>query len=128
HYDLRLDYDPTRKRLEGTAVIRARALHALSRFNLDLHALTVREVKVNGAAAGVERSGDELTVSPAAPVERGAQFTVEVGYAGVPRPIEARGTLGTYGFIATKDGAFVACQPNGAKTWFPANDHPLDKA
>ena len=28
----------------------------------------------------------------------------------------------------TDDGALVAGQPEGAATWFPANDHPLDKA
>src|SRR5690606_2511639 len=105
HYDLRLDYNPTTRRLNGTARIRARAVHRLSRFNLDLHGLTVSEVKVNGAAAGMERSGDELTVIPAAPLDRGADFTVEVRYGGVPRPITKPGALGTYGFVATKDGA-----------------------
>ena len=28
----------------------------------------------------------------------------------------------------TDDGALIAGQPEGAATWFPANDHPLDKA
>ena len=32
------------------------------------------------------------------------------------------------GFIATDDGAIIAGQPHGAATWFPANDHPIDKA
>ncbi len=128
HYDLRLAYTPATRRLEGTAGIRARAVQGLSRFNLDLSGLIVSRVTVNGAAAQMERSGDELTVIPAAPLEKGADFTVEVAYGGVPRPINNPGTLGTFGFVATKDGAFVACQPNGAKTWFPGNDHPLDKA
>ncbi len=36
--------------------------------------------------------------------------------------------LGTYGWIRTPDGVFIACQPSGAHTWFPSNDHPSDKA
>jgi hypothetical protein len=32
------------------------------------------------------------------------------------------------GFIHTDDGAVVAGQPRVAATWFPVNDHPIDKA
>ena len=32
------------------------------------------------------------------------------------------------GWIPTDDGAFVAGEPQGAPTWFPANDTPADKA
>jgi aminopeptidase N len=32
------------------------------------------------------------------------------------------------GFIHTDDGALVAGQPEVAATWFPVNDHPIDKA
>ncbi len=35
---------------------------------------------------------------------------------------------GQSGFIATDDGAIVAGEPHGAASWFPANDHPADKA
>ena len=38
----------------------------------------------------------------------------------------AQGTIS--GFMHTDDGALIAGQPEGAATWFPANDHPLDKA
>ena len=32
------------------------------------------------------------------------------------------------GFMATRDGATVAGQPEVAAGWFPVNDHPMDKA
>lgn len=51
-----------------------------------------------------------------------------MAYAGVPQPVVDSSNLGRYGFIPTPDGAFVACEPNGARTWFPGNDHPADKA
>jgi len=33
-----------------------------------------------------------------------------------------------YGFVHTPDGATIVSEPDGASTWFPANDHPQDKA
>ena len=74
------------------------------------------------------RQGQELVVTPAAPLADGAAFTVEVAYARPaarrsPTPT-ARRTAGS----ATDDGAFVAAEPQGAPTWFPCNDHPTDKA
>ncbi|MFI6508635.1 M1 family aminopeptidase [Streptosporangium sp. NPDC050855] len=127
-YRLRLGYEPSSRRLSGVAGIEARATQPLTAFNLDLSGFTVRRVTVNGRPARFGRSGTELTVTPATPVGNGAAFTVEVTYAGEPKPVRGSSNLGTYGFIPTKDGAFVTCQPNGAKTWFPGNDHPADKA
>ncbi len=60
---------------------------------------------------------------PARGLRDGSLFTVVVHYAGVPETVPDGP-----GFIATDDGAFVAGQPGGASTWFPANDHPIDKA
>lgn len=83
---------------------------------------------MNDRAARFTRSGTELTVIPATPLASGTDFTVRVAYSGTPEPIRDADDLGVYGFIRTSDGAFVTCEPNGAKTWFPGNDHPADKA
>ncbi|MFI6817375.1 M1 family metallopeptidase [Nonomuraea sp. NPDC050328] len=128
HYGLKLGYDPGRRFLTGTATVQASAKQALSRFNLDLAGLTVDQVSVDGAKATFDRKGDELTIVPAAPIADGARFTTVITYSGRPQPVKDSSNLGTYGFIPTQDGAFVTCEPNGAKTWFPANDHPADKA
>ncbi|GII77843.1 metallopeptidase [Sphaerisporangium rufum] len=128
HYALKLSYDPAATRLSGTARVTATATQALSRFNLDLHGFTVRSVTVDGRAAGHSRADDELVVTPAQPLAKGARFEVAIDYAGRPEPVRNSSNLGTYGFIPTKDGAFVTAEPNGARTWFPSNDHPADKA
>ncbi|TXK38332.1 M1 family metallopeptidase [Nonomuraea sp. C10] len=128
HYALKIGYVPESKHLDGEATIRATATQSLSRFNLDLRGFEVSGVSVDGAAAAFSREGDELSVTPARPLARGAAFAVKVTYSGVPRPVRGSSNLGSYGFIPTGDGAFVACEPNGARTWFPANDHPADKA
>ncbi|GAA2604443.1 M1 family metallopeptidase [Actinomadura fulvescens] len=128
HYKLKLAITPGgAKELDGTAEITASATARLSRFNLDLTGLDVAQVTVDGAAAQHQRQGSELIVSPAKAVEKNATFTVAVRYSGTPQPV-VDPILGRYGWIRTSDGVFVACQPSGAHTWFPSNDHPSDKA
>jgi hypothetical protein len=128
HYGLDLGYTPSNNRLTGVATITARATQELSTFNLDLEGLTVQSVTVNGAAATFRRGGGELVIDPAADLPNGVDFTTVVTYRGVPDTLGSA-QLGTIsGFMHTDDGALVAGQPEGAATWFPANDHPLDKA
>ncbi|MEO3872541.1 M1 family metallopeptidase [Nonomuraea sp. B12E4] len=128
HYDLTVDYTPATKRLDGVTTIRAAATQDLSSFNLDLAGLDVSDVTVDGSPAKFAHKGDELTVTPTTAIGDMSRFTVKVTYSGVPTPARDRANLGSYGFMATADGAFVASEPDGAKTWFPGNDHPSDKA
>lgn len=128
HYGLNLSYDPGSRRLAGVATLDAKATQNLSAFNLDLHGFTVSRVTVDGSGARFERSADELTVAAPATIAKGAGFSVKVEYAGVPDPVRNSSNLGTYGFIPTSDGSFVASEPSGARTWFPSNDHPADKS
>ncbi|MBO2446927.1 M1 family metallopeptidase [Actinomadura barringtoniae] len=128
NYKLKLNVTPGgAKELDGTAEITAVATDRLPRFDLDLTGLQVSAVTVDGAAARQRLQGSELVVEPAKPVEKGATFTTSVSYSGTPRPVQDP-ILGRYGWIRTPDGVFVACQPSGAHTWFPSNDHPSDKA
>ncbi|MDX6301902.1 MAG: hypothetical protein QOF53_3116 [Nocardioidaceae bacterium] len=129
HYDLRLAYDPATHHLRGSNTITAVARKNLSRFDLDLSGYTVSEVTVRGHAARFRRSGQELVITPARGLARGSRFTTVVSYAGVPKTVRgSRVGFGEYGWIYTKDGAFVGCEPNAAHTWYPGNDHPSDKA
>ncbi|OEJ33065.1 M1 family metallopeptidase [Streptomyces subrutilus] len=127
HYGLDLDYDPADGRLEGTAVITARAGQGLSSFNLDLSGLKVEEVTVQGEPARFNRTGNELTVRPAEDLEKGEAFRTEIEYSGRPKALtDADGTR--EGWITTGDGAVGVGEPVGSMTWFPGNHHPSDKA
>jgi aminopeptidase N len=130
HYDLDIGYDPATDRLEGKAWIRATATQTLCSFNLDLVGLEVRRVEVDGRRASWSRSGQELTVTPKRPLKKGHRFKVEVHYDGVPVEFVLPGfdpPIRT-GFMATPDGANVIGQPEVAASWYPVNDHPIDKA
>ena len=125
-YDLKLRYEPDTDRLKGTATIRARAVKNLSRFNLDFVGLDLRDADVNGRDARTRRDGQELIVTPRKGIAKGSTFTAVFRYDGIPEPVED--AFGLSGFIATDDGAIVMGEPHVAATWFPANDHPRDKA
>ncbi|WSQ69162.1 M1 family metallopeptidase [Streptomyces sp. NBC_01216] len=127
HYALSLDYDPARDRLDATAEITARATQDLSAFNLDLAGLTVRRATVDGAAAAVNRAGNELTLRPRDDIDEGSTFRVVVTYDGTPEKINDADGSGE-GWLKTADGALALGEPAGSLAWFPGNHHPSDKA
>ncbi|MFF7239541.1 M1 family metallopeptidase [Streptomyces collinus] len=129
HYALDIAYAPDTGRLDGRATLTARATQNLSSFDLDLQQLQITAVEVDGRHATFTRDGDEVTVTPRAPLAKGRDFTVTVTYGGVPEPLSGPIVFGSrYGWMKTADGVFVACEPNAASTWFPSSDHPSDKA
>ena len=85
---------------------------------------------VDGAAAAFDHADSELVVTPGEPIPVGASFVTEVAYAGRPGAIGdgVPGSSDTAGWHVRGDTAFVAGEPVGAATYFPANDHPSDKA
>jgi hypothetical protein len=125
HYLLQVRYEPGSDQLNGVATLSARATQNLSRFNLDFDGLDISAVEVDGCAATWSRADGELTITPERGLPDGAPFEVLVRYAGVPQSFPE---LGISGFIHTAEGAIVAGEPHSATSWFPANDHPRDRA
>jgi aminopeptidase N len=127
-YDLELDYRPYAGRLSGRARISAVAERELAEVALDLGPFRINRVLVDDARpARYTHRADKLRVRPARPLRAGAAFTVEVRYTGVPRPVRTR-DWGDLGWEQLEEGALVASQPSGARSWFPCNDRPSDKA
>ena len=129
-YELDLAWDPETGELTGTATLDANAERALTTFNLDLHGLAVEGVAVDGVPAAFQRESDELVVAPVAPLAAGAGFEVVVRYGGVPEAIEdpAVPVSTGLGWIRHEDEVYVVSEPSGASSFYPVNDHPLDKA
>ncbi|MEU5275437.1 M1 family metallopeptidase [Streptomyces asoensis] len=127
HYDLTLRYDPGTRHLDGKAVLTAQARQRLTRFDLDLQGLRITGLSVDHVKAAYRRDGQELVVTPRRALRAGERFQVTVAYDGTPAPVtDPDGSAD--GWIPTDDGAFVAGEPQGAMTWFPADNHPLDKS
>jgi aminopeptidase N len=127
-YDLSIDYTPSSNQLVGRAVIEAAALVDLDEISLDLHGLSVARVAVD--VVGVEKFWTrvgKLRIRTTEVIEAGELFRVTVRYRG--RPASVRDAAGDgMGWEELEDGVLVAGQTNGAPSWFPCNDRPIDKA
>jgi aminopeptidase N len=89
-------------------------------------------VTVDGATAAYRRTGDRLVVTLPRPAVKGTPFSTRLTYHGTPRPLPDPtdpGAGGALGWQRLRNGdVYVVSEPVGARTWFPANDVPGDKA
>ncbi|HVE79267.1 MAG TPA: M1 family metallopeptidase [Gemmatimonadaceae bacterium] len=119
-YEFSLDLPDIGSGLEGRAVISLRRVAPTDTLRLDLVALRVDSVLVNGRPVAFARDSSRLRVPlPAA----GDSLAVTVRYGGSPRD----------GLIVTLDPqgrwlGFGDNWPNRARHWLPTVDHPSDKA
>ncbi len=126
-YELELDYKLSSNRLNGRATVHAVTQRATSAIVLDLTGLRASKIQLSGRKVRkFSQRADQLVIVPDAALMPGEEFTVDVRYEGNPSP--RRGLWGDVGWEELTDGVLVAGQPNGAPSWFPCNDHPLDKA
>jgi aminopeptidase N len=123
HYDIGVAYDFGTGRLDGTTTVTLRALEDRDDFNLDL-LLKVDAVEVDGEPVYFHKDGrHELVVE--APLAAGEDVDVEVTYHGFPGAVRWRGERN---WRADEHEVITVNQPRMAPWWFPANDHPSDKA
>jgi len=129
HYTLDIHVlDVDTSELAATTTIEAVATQELGRFNLDFLGFDITSLTVNEEAAEFERNGQELTVIPAQPLANGEAFTVSVEYEGIPDQMESVALPVPTGWVVYEDGIFVLSEPDGSASFYPVNDHPLDKA
>ncbi len=120
--------DLTGPELVAETTVTLTALTELASFHLDLVGLTVDEIRIDDEPALFNRNGRELIIRPPEPLAAGQTAAVLVAYHGTPEPIADQDLPFNLGFQTRSWGTFVASEPVGAATWFPANDHPQDKA
>ena len=114
------------RKLSGHTRITLRATEDLKSFNLDF-LLPVNGVLVDGRPAVYDQAADahELVIRPRTPLHAGSKVQVVVGYAGFP---DRYRYLGERNWLASRTEVVAMNQPHMAPWWFPANDHPQDKA
>jgi aminopeptidase N len=126
HYLIDLTVDPEANSIDGLVEISAAATDDLDTLNLDFLGLTVDAVTVDGTPAGFTRQDAELVVDPEPRLPAGEGFVVAVAYHGTPENLRTIGF--PLGWVDAGDITYVIAEPDAARTWFPANDHPSDKA
>lgn len=126
NYDLSIDL--TGGEFAGIAIITLVPTQTLDRFNLDLVGLEVEAVTVGGISVSYERDGRELIIDPVDDLAAGEPVDVTVVYRGRPELLDDPSGPIELGWYTEPWGTFVLSEPLGAATWYPNNDHPLDKA
>lgn len=127
HYTLDLRYEPDADLLHGDASLAVTVIESVDWFYLDFAGLDIINVFVDDREVEFAHDGAELQVILPERTRPGEEFEIRVVYVGVPEPLH--GPFGeSVGWQTTDDGAFVLSEPAGASSWYPVNDHPLDKA
>lgn len=111
----------------GSTTVTATATSSLIAFNLDANGLEVASVSVGGEPAQWCSGEGELTVVPSFPIGSGLVFEVSVEYSGVAKPLSDVNRISA-GLYRSGTGIYAVDQPNGSSSWFPSNDHPIDRA
>lgn len=131
HYDIDLEIDSDRGELTGTATITLvpTVTEPLPSFTLDLDGPEVDLVTVDGEPARVDHHEAEIEITPAEPLEPGAEVQVVIDYQGSPAETTFPGLGVPIGFVQDQTGGWYTLgEPYGTRTWAPVNDHPSDKA
>ena len=124
-YSVHDRYSFAHGRLSGWTRLEVRATQKLRSFHLDL-LLDTSTVLVDGRRAAFRRvDKHELRIKPDEPVSAGERFEVVVRYDGKPGRVSYAGERN---WLADGDEVVTMNEPHMAPWWFPANDHPLDKA
>ena len=112
-------------RLSGWTRLTLRTTERLSSFDLDF-LLPVSAVHLSTGAARFDRlDRHELQIRPRRPIPAGTTVEVTVRYAGRPGRYSYAGESN---WVATTHEVEAVNEPHMAPWWFPADDHPLDKA
>jgi aminopeptidase N len=127
HYGLDLHYRMSSGHLKAVAQLDVTLLREVRQLSLDISALHVGKVFINGKAnKNHKQSPTKLSIKLGEEHPAGTKFTLEIHYSGTPRPRSSR--WGAVGWEELADGVVVAAQPTGAPSWFPCNDLPRYKS
>jgi aminopeptidase N len=126
-YRARLIFSPRSGSVRASVALRVTATQRLDRFSLDFLGPRVKNVEVEGDAAGFRQTSRKLLISPGESLEKGQAFSVTVRYSGVPPAVvDPDGTR--EGWVRTADGALALGEPQGTAAWLPCDNVPADKA
>jgi aminopeptidase N len=124
-YTVNVEWSPDDETLTGFTVIDARAEQRLRSFYVDL-VLPVSKVTVNGEEATFRRdSFYDVRITPRKPVAANTGFRVAIDYGGNPAGYKINDKTPWW---STDGEVSAAGEPESSAWWYPANDHPADRA
>ncbi|GIK58028.1 MAG: peptidase [Chloroflexota bacterium] len=133
HYTIQVNLDPAQPyELAGVVTIEAvAALDNLGEMSLDFIGFEIDELLVNAQPAHFRREEGKLVITLPEPLASEEQFQLTIRYQG--KAEQARSPYVGFAswlglFYARENTIYVLSEPDGARYWFPNNDHPRDKA
>lgn len=133
HYTLQLNLDPTLKyELTGMTTIDAvAAWDNLGEMSLDFIGFDIDELLVNGRPADFRREEGKLVITLPEPLASEERFQLTIRYQG--KTVQERSPYVGFAswlglFYERENTIYILSEPDGARYWFPNNDHPRDKA
>jgi aminopeptidase N len=129
HYTLDITVnDVATSDLTAITAIEAQATQDLISFNLDFVGFDITSLTVNDQSAKFDRKGRELIITPSVSLKEDEAFIVVVQYQGSPNQMQSVALPFQTGWVTVEGGSFVLSEPDGSASYYPVNDHPLDKA
>jgi aminopeptidase N len=135
HYELRLVLDPAHVYVDAHVTIKALTTDDdIAQISLDFVGYEIEELSLNGEPTAFTRAERKLVVEFPEPLPAGEAFTLDVIYRGQPvfetSPyVPFISHLGLQFPETGENGSvYAVSEPDGARYWFPCNDHPRDKA
>ncbi|HEX6386306.1 MAG TPA: M1 family metallopeptidase [Anaerolineae bacterium] len=131
-YTLQLALDPAVEVIVGKVTIDAIAtVSNLTQISLDFVGFDIEQVTVAALPVLFTRVDGKLIVPLSRPLAQGESFAVTVTYEGTPVKklspyVGFAEALGLH--FVNNETIYVLSEPDGARYWFPCNDHPRDKA
>ncbi len=130
-YHLNLDLDPAQETFNANLeIIATVTLENLGRLSLDSLGLDLHRVFVNDQVANFYQNQSKVYIDLPRPFALGERLVIAIDYQGKFLPYSSPYMPG-YGLGISRPAPnqlLAFSEPDGARAWFPANDHPLDKA
>lgn len=123
-YEITLSIDDQEQYIDGCVIATVMAEEDLSEINYELEELQVEYVQVNGSNANYTYDGALITIE-LPDITAGEEFVTTVCYSGYPQRSDDVYHLG---MIFGGSYVFTLSDPSGCRWWWPAYDHPWDKA
>jgi aminopeptidase N len=130
HYLIDLDVNLQENAIAGQTTIQAQATQDISSINIEFLGLNISSLEIDGETAEYEREKQELIIQLPHALNAGQAFEIRVSYSGTPGQGVDTSELESYeiGWGYYGIGVYVAGEPNGSSSFYPVNEHPLDKA
>ncbi len=126
-YDINIDFDISKKSLNGFVTIKAESIRNLDKLQIDLaENLNIKKITYENQDISFSRELDAVMVDFKSTIKKASIFEFTVFYEGVPQSADNPPWAGGFTWSKDKDGRdwiAVSCEGEGARIWWPNKDH-----